>query len=147
MLPVSSLNNNSNVYETNFQTAIQKNKRGRPRKQGPDSVGNKQQQDEGHKDLRRTRFQQKFFSSTSDPFSALNMMPSMTPKSPKKDCSGVTSNIYVSKKGEDNKFVQNFSIPIGLQGQGVKEKACHQKHSPDLKTADRKQINRQQVIL
>jgi hypothetical protein len=136
MLPVSSFNN-SNIYKTNFETATQKNKRGRPRKQGPESVANKQQ-DEGHKGLKRTRFQQKSFSSTSDPFSALNMMPSMTPKSPKKDRSGVTSNIYISNKGKDSKLVQNISIPLTLQGQGLKEKACHQKHSPNLKTADRK---------
>ena len=104
---------------------MQKNKRGRPRKQGPDSVANKQP-DEAHKGLKRTRFQQKSSSSTSDPFSALNMMPSMTPKSPEKDCSGTTSNIYVSKKGKDRKLVPNISIPLSLQGQGQKGKACHQ---------------------
>jgi hypothetical protein len=109
--------------ETHLQPGIQKSKRGRPRKQRLESVAYKEQ-DEGIKNLKRTRLQQKSLSlnSTSfDPFSALNMMPSMTPKSPKKNHSDITSKD--SKKDKNSKVVP---IPLTLRGQSLKEKACHQ---------------------
>jgi hypothetical protein len=89
------------ITKSNFEKAIRKH--GRPAKK---HVESQDVDDEKPKGLKKTRLQQKSSISSSsssscslDPFLALNMMPGITPESPKKD--HFDSKPEMSKKGKD----------------------------------------------
>jgi hypothetical protein len=94
------------ITKSNFEKAIRK--RGRPPKEHLES----QDDDDGGggknlKRLKKTRLQQKS-SMSPDPFFALNMMPGITPESPKKDHCDLKPK--VSYKGKEVVRV-NYAAP------------------------------------